>query len=413
MCLLAVFYKTLIKKAGDTISSLGPKRCAPQSLDPVFAGLIVKNLVISTKLFVFSGLLQKNCHFMKINCLFEPSLYLIYGMPHTSLKYFTQVLSVITQFDVSQGDCLKAAGLTQIPDSPRVNADYVSQILRFASEQLGDPLIGIKCGLKYPILQYTRPAEILKFCDNIAHAAEVYHAYSPLFHTLGRSLPIVSEGGVDRMIWAPNFDAGHIDKYRLHVDLILTNYLTSINWLSWKIPNAVRQINVRHDPIAAVQDYQDLWGCDVEFGQSEYALILEDNVKHVPFASSDPAELAKIKVNLDKAMNILLQSESLIDRVELQIRLSLEHQASKKADIAKALGLSERSMTRALAEKETTFKDIKNRVIRDLAVAKINQGHPLAEIAHSLGYNDQSAFTRAFKKWFGHPPGKGKLSHKD
>ena len=62
-------------------------------------------------------------------------------------------------------------------------------------------------------------------------------------------------------------------------------------------------------------------------------------------------------------------------------------------------------MARDLKNKGTAFKEIKNNVLQDIAVTKINQGQPLAQIANSLGYNDQAAFTRAYKKWFGYPPG--------
>ena len=86
----------------------------------------------------------------------------------------------------------------------------------------------------------------------------------------------------------------------------------------------------------------------------------------------------------------------------------VEYNSHNKASVAEALGLSPQSLGRALAAKDMRFKDIKSRVFKDLAVAKINEGLPLAEIAHSLGYNDQSALTCAYKKWFGYTPGKGK-----
>jgi len=34
----------------------------------------------------------------------------------------------------------------------------------------------------------------------------------------------------------------------------------------------------------------------------------------------------------------------------------------------------------------------------------MRDGRSLTEIAQSLGYNDQSAFTRAFKNWYGIAP---------
>ena len=105
------------------------------------------------------------------------------------------------------------------------------------------------------------------------------------------------------------------------------------------------------------------------------------------------------------ALNELFAAESLINRIELQIRRTIDHSMPTKTSIAESLDLNERSMARTLKNQGTSFKEIKLRVFQNLAVSKIEQGRPLVEVAHYLGYNDQPAFTRAFKKWFGYPPG--------
>ena len=329
-------------------------------------------------------------------------------MGHISFNYFKQVLNVVTQLGIAESDCLKAAGLNGMPTGGRLDVDIISKILGLAAKRLNEPLIGIRCALKYPILQYTRPAEFLKFCENIRQAADYYKTYSSLFHTLGTPSGIIYESQTHQIIWSPNFELARINDYCLHIDFILANYVTSINWLVWQIPNAVQQINLKHVPPVPVQEYSDLLGCDVKYGQEEYAIILKDGVKDSPFSMSDPIELAKIKIKFDIALNELLADESLIARVQIQIRHALENGALNKAQIAKAIDMPERNMTRALAGKGTSYKELKNNVLKDLAKVKINQGQSLAEVAYALGYNDQPAFTRAYKKWYGHPPGKDK-----
>ena len=327
-------------------------------------------------------------------------------MPGTSLRYFTQVLSVISEFHISEENCLRAAGLGELPKTDRVDAETLVKMLNFAAMTLEDSLLGIRCGLKYPILQYTRPAEFLKLCENLKHAADLYNHYCPLFHTVGTPSGVISEGGQDRMIWVPKFEQGQNEDYRQLTELIMTNFVTSINWLAWKTPKAVQQVNIKHEAIMPIEHYKELFDCDIKFGQKEYALILQEGVKDASFAMANHEELAKICMKYDMALNELLEEESLVDRIELQIRRSIEHNSTSKTSVAKALGLSERSMARALRVKGTCFKDIKARVLKDMAVAKIHQGLPLVEIAHSLGYNDQPSFTRAYKKWFGVSPTK-------
>jgi len=271
------------------------------------------------------------------------------SMAYTSLRYFKQVLSGLTQFEISEEDCLNAAGLSKMPESNRVNANILAHLLSFAASHLDDAMIGIKCGLKYPILQYNRPTEFLKFCENIAHAADVYKAYCPIFHTIGTPSGVISENETERILWIPNLDQEPVDDFYHLIELIMTNYLTSINWLAWKTPNAVKQVNIAHEASLPLKAYQDVMNCDVKFGQKEYSLILQDGVKDVPFATANQAEFAKVKIKFDLILNELLEAESLIDHIELQIRRMIEYEApnkASKASVAEALGLSQQSLGR-------------------------------------------------------------------
>jgi AraC-like DNA-binding protein len=62
-------------------------------------------------------------------------------------------------------------------------------------------------------------------------------------------------------------------------------------------------------------------------------------------------------------------------------------------------------------ERDETFKSVLDEVRRGLALTYIAQPSiDLAELAYLLGFSDQTAFQRAFKKWTGTSPGKYKKS---
>ena len=291
-----------------------------------------------------------------------------------------------------------------------MDAKALADVLNFAANHLSDPLIGIKCSLKYPILQYSRVAEFLKLCNNIEHAAELYTKYCSLFHTVGAPSGVILEGGIDRIIWTTNFMPSLIEKYALLNELIVTNLMTSLNWLAWNTPNAVRIINIQHAARLPLNHYEDLLDCEIRFNQEEYSIILNDSVKDAPFAMSNQEELSKVCLRFDLALKELSKKKSLVDRIEIQIRRSIGHGPHDKTSIAKALGLPERTMARDLQKNGTSFKHVKNRILQEVAISMIDQGLPLVEIALALGYNDQPAFTRAYKNWFGSTPKKHKIS---
>jgi AraC-like DNA-binding protein len=73
--------------------------------------------------------------------------------------------------------------------------------------------------------------------------------------------------------------------------------------------------------------------------------------------------------------------------------------------IARELNLSERSLQRKLKEKGTSFRAVLDDVREMAAIQYIkNPVNSMSDIAFLLGFSEQSAFSRAFKKWTGTSP---------
>lgn len=65
-----------------------------------------------------------------------------------------------------------------------------------------------------------------------------------------------------------------------------------------------------------------------------------------------------------------------------------------------------RTLQRKLKEEGITYQELTDAVKKSLALQYVKSGdYPLKEISYLLGYNELSAFTRAFKRWTGFPPG--------
>jgi AraC-like DNA-binding protein len=73
--------------------------------------------------------------------------------------------------------------------------------------------------------------------------------------------------------------------------------------------------------------------------------------------------------------------------------------------VAGQLNLSERSLQRRLQESQTTFRLILENVREMVAKQYIkNPMNRMSDITFLLGFSEQSAFSRAFKKWTGKSP---------
>ena len=73
--------------------------------------------------------------------------------------------------------------------------------------------------------------------------------------------------------------------------------------------------------------------------------------------------------------------------------------------MAKGLHMSRRTLQRKLAEAETTYLKLVDDTRRDLALRYLEDPRrSITDITFTLGFSQQSAFTRAFKRWTGVAP---------
>ena len=74
-------------------------------------------------------------------------------------------------------------------------------------------------------------------------------------------------------------------------------------------------------------------------------------------------------------------------------------------DVAANFNMTPRSLQRRLQHESTTFQQIADTVRKSIALHYIESGkYQLKEISGILGYNEVSAFSRAFKRWTGQAP---------
>ena len=109
---------------------------------------------------------------------------------------------------------------------------------------------------------------------------------------------------------------------------------------------------------------------------------------------------------LNKAKQELTQfpiSHSFASKIKQMLQKSLSQ--GKAADIeviCQQLNTSRWSLNRWLQQEETSFRQLSEDVKKEMALSLVLQQRlPSLELAYMLGYSEQSAFNRAFKRWYG------------
>ncbi|WP_286275057.1 AraC family transcriptional regulator [Mycobacterium antarcticum] len=92
-----------------------------------------------------------------------------------------------------------------------------------------------------------------------------------------------------------------------------------------------------------------------------------------------------------------------------RVRRMIERRSTESLvveDVAKPLNISAQHLRRLLRDEGTTFRQIKEDILRDEAIAALVRGREtVEELSVRLGFSEPSAFRRAFRRWTGSPPG--------
>lgn len=99
-------------------------------------------------------------------------------------------------------------------------------------------------------------------------------------------------------------------------------------------------------------------------------------------------------------------NDSMSARVRQLLRDHPADQWPELERLAKALGLSSSTLQRRLALEGVNYQRVKDFLRRDMAINLLSRGDlTVIEVAEQTGFQEASAFHRAFKKWTGVSPG--------
>jgi AraC-like DNA-binding protein len=146
-------------------------------------------------------------------------------------------------------------------------------------------------------------------------------------------------------------------------------------------------------------------GLPVAVHQPHSALVLAPASLTVPVVNADARLLDLLRRYADDLLARRAPKNDLVARAERWVLENLHTGDVSVARLARSLGMSDRTLTRRLAEDGRTPAGLVEEVRQQLANEYLAGGaFPLGRITYLLGYSDVSAFTRAFRRWTGRTP---------
>ncbi len=137
-----------------------------------------------------------------------------------------------------------------------------------------------------------------------------------------------------------------------------------------------------------LKEFDRFYNCQVEFGASTDELDFADDVLSLPLVTSDRYLLETLRPYCEEAAKAReTAAGSLRASVENEIYRLLPHGRANVETVARALGVSPRTLARRLAEEGTNFGRLIDDVRRTLALQYLKEPNlTMAQIAWLLGY---------------------------
>ncbi|MCX5377812.1 AraC family transcriptional regulator [Streptomyces sp. NBC_00091] len=155
-------------------------------------------------------------------------------------------------------------------------------------------------------------------------------------------------------------------------------------------------------------EYGTLFDCPVRFGAERTEAVFDAHWLTAPLVRDDAA----LDAMLRRAPFDLLSRPEYGTTVAEQVRRTLTRRLRgaprlpELGEVAAGLAVSPATLRRRLHQEGTSFQQLKDHVRRDAAIAGLAEsGEPIAELAARLGFSEDTAFHRAFRRWTGTTPG--------
>ena len=287
-------------------------------------------------------------------------------------------------------------------DDALVPAPALAGLLETAAKTLNCPDFGLR-------LAHAQPLEILgPLAVAIRHSATAAEALRwasrYLFVHTAIKLSVVPFAAHDPHLAEIRYDFGPVPPgaIRQAVDLTLGfthSAMKSLADQGYKLDAVCLPYCPPPDPSV----YRRYFGVPARFEEVHAALLVPTGYLDAPLPTANRAlhELAAnfLEVNFPHA------GSTVSARVRLAISSSPAAMAAGKEQVARLLAVHPRTLQRKLAAEGLTFESIRDRVCRETTLRYLTATRlPLSQVSQLVGFSEQSALTRACKRWFGKAP---------
>jgi AraC-like DNA-binding protein len=324
------------------------------------------------------------------------------------MTYLTRASSLHGFNEFTRSQNLNPAALLREAGLPRdalenpdalISFHRFALVLELASKASENPLFGLEFGLHQGVGIFGSLFYLMRNAQSVGDALRDLGHY---FHVHDNYGDVVVHRADDHALLYYATEAQNLPGSRQVSELVVGvghQLMRTLLGGRWQPAVAMFQ----HAPAVNLVRYRRLLGVAPRFNSAFDAWMFDVGLLNVPLSDADPALHRLMQQHLDNASR--LHSNQLPSHIQRLLRSFLPSGRVTIDYIADFMRLSPRSLQRHLAEQGTSFQTLLDDTRQTMTLRYLEESDmTLMQLTEVLGYANQSAFSRAFQRWFGVSP---------
>jgi AraC-like DNA-binding protein len=313
-----------------------------------------------------------------------------------------QAIAVLRRRNVPVAPLLSRAGISEADvdnRQTRISALAQGKLLEYAAEALGDSEFGLHLAEQ----GNPREAGLLFYVASAAEHVEDALSLTARYCRIGNEAERFNlQRSSEAMIVETTFVSLPRHFAWQNTEFVMAATIRALREMAGQDFKPV-QVTFTLARGSELTEFERFFGCPVEFSAPADQFTLSNKTLALPLITEDHHLLGALQPICEEAAKDRKTVRGTVrSLVENEVQKMLHHGKANRQRVAKALGLSERTLSEGLAQENTSFDHVVDRLRHSLALQYVKERHiSIAQVAWLLGYEGPTSFNSAFSRWTG------------
>jgi AraC-like DNA-binding protein len=283
----------------------------------------------------------------------------------------------------------------------RISGAVALRLIALMERQLGNPAISLQLGSLISPRNFSDLRYAILTADNLYSAIDMMAEIEGGRQNMVRT-QLVFTANIPSIEWHPTTaDPNGIAPF---VEFIAATYARFSRHILREVP-VYQSVSFVHEPRFDINIYEAFFGCSVHFSAARNMATLSAEHLSSPSPLANAELLAAYSDWLRKPADWGVAGDQYSANSYFYLMTEIDKSPPTLRQLASAFGTTERTLRRQLVSEGRPFRALLDEARRDLCLLYLlERKRNFSEIAVLLGYSELSAFTRAYRRWFGRPP---------